>query len=266
MGNRKNIDINTVVNLLESGKTLVEIAEIVGCSVSNIGKRLQRKGISFKRDYTKTRYKRTNRYSLDEHFFDFIDTEEKAYFLGLLYSDGSVSSNQFYLKMTDLDIIERLQRCLKTEIPIRTITPSKESWKQSYILQVSSKYLCNKLSKWGCIPNKARFIRLPKINPPLISHFIRGFFDGDGCLQLNDKIYHCRLDIVSASKEFLEDLRPIIAEHGKTIGYLGKEKKYDVWHLNFSGHQVLSILEWLYKDATVYMQRKYNKYKLLSSL
>ena len=96
-------------------------------------------------------------------------------------------------------------------------------------------------------------------------HFIRGFFDGDGCLQLQDKIYHCRFDLASASKEFLEGVRPIITAHAKTNGHLGKEAKYDVWHLNYSGHQVVQILDWLYKDSKYYLIRKYNKYQILKS-
>ena len=49
--------------------------------------------------------------------------------------------------------------------------------------------------------------------------------------------------------------------------YIGicKEKKYDVWHLRCGGKQVKKILDWIYKDATVYMNRKYFKYQLLSS-
>ena len=66
-------------------------------------------------------------------------------------------------------------------------------------------------------------------------------------------------------KKFLEDIRPIITAHAKTNGYLGKETKYDVWHLNYSGHQVVQILDWLYKDSNYYLIRKYNKYQILKS-
>lgn len=261
---KKGIALERIVELLNEGKTLVEIGEILGCSTSNVGKRLKKEGVPFKRDYSKSRYKRTNRHTLNEYYFDFIDTEDKAYFLGLLYSDGSMEENQFYIKLTDLDVLQRLKEVLNTSVPIRTVYHENKNWKTTYVLTISSKYMCRKLSELGCIKNKSRAIRLPNIKEELIRHFIRGFFDGDGCLYLHDKIYHCVLDIASASKQFLEDIRPIMALNGKTNGYLGKEKNHEVWHLHFGGHQVFSILEWLYKDATIYMQRKYNKYKLLS--
>lgn len=263
---KKGIDIEQIKSLYYQGYSPVEIGEFVGCSIANVTRRLKKSGIEFKRDYKKVRHSRAGRHLLNEHYFDFIDTEDKAYFLGLLFSDGSVTRTQFYLKLTDLDILEKFQKVLDTTVPIRTITPQKENWKQSYILEVSSTYMCSILNSLGCTPNKTKTIRMPELNQELARHFIRGFFDGDGCLQLQDKIYHCRFDLTSASKAFLEDVRPIIVEHTKTNGHLGKETKYDVWHLNFSGHQVIQILDWLYKDSVFYIKRKYTKYRLLSSL
>lgn len=195
-------------------------------------------------------------------FFDYIDTEAKAYFLGLMFSDGSVTRNQFYIKLKDEDILLKFRDELKCDYPILV----REFPYKSYTLQISSQTLCNALIKLGCVPNKTKVIQLPKLKEDLYRHFIRGFFDGDGCLQLQDKKYHCRFDLTSASKKFLEQIRPIITMHSKPNGYLGKENKYEVWHLNYSGHQVQDILDWLYKYSNFYLQRKYTKYKLLGSL
>lgn len=265
---KKGIDLQEIINLYNSGKTPTEIAEIYNCCTSNISRRLKKAGFEFKRDYSKTRYERRNRYKVNEGYFDEIDTADKAYFLGLMCSDGSVSHNQFYIKLTDEDVLQKFKIHLQYEGPIRFINHSKlhPNWKNAYMLEISSKKLVNALCLQGCVPNKTRTLHLPKLRENLYRHFIRGFFDGDGCLQLQDKLYHCRFDLTSASKIFLEQVRPIIAEHGKTIGSLNKETKYDVWHLSFSGHQVISILNWLYKDTDLYMIRKYNKYLLLSSL
>ena len=107
--------------------------------------------------------------------------------------------------------------------------------------------------------NKTNEAAFPNTLPEIYyKDFVRGIFDGDGCLQLQDKIYHCRFDLTSASKEFLEEIRPIITAHAKTNGYLGKETKYDVWHLNYSGHQVVQILDWLYNDCNIALKRKQN--------
>ena len=260
---KKGIKLEKITELYKQGIPPIQIAEKLGCCLSNITRRLKKAGINFVRDYSKRRMpSRLCRHTVDETFFDFIDSESKAYFLGLMFSDGSVSKNQFYIKLKDEDIILKFRDELKCDYSIHTrYYPYK-----SYILTVCSQTLCNALIKLGCTPNKTRTIQLPKLREDLYRHFIRGFFDGDGCLQLQDKIYHCRFDLTSASKKFLEQIRPIITAHARSNGYLGKEAKYDVWHLNYTGHQVQDILDWLYIDSNFYLQRKYMKYKLLSSL
>lgn len=259
---KKKIKIEDIISLYEQGYTPIQISEVMQCHNSNILRRLNKAGFSTKRNYSKTRFSREGRYKIDLNFFKNIVTEAQAYFLGLMYSDGSVNDLQFYIKLKDEDILQKFKEVLKTEAPIRKAYYGDC---YAYILQISSKEMCQDLINLGCFKNKTRTIRFPDIPKHLYHHFIRGFFDGDGCLQLQDKIYHCRIDFTSAAKEFLEDLRPIITEHAKTNGHLGKEHNYNVWHLNYSGHQVLQILDWLYKDSTYYLKRKYVKYKLLSS-
>ena len=260
---KKGIKLEEIIEKYEQGIPPVKIAEMLNCHISNITKRLKKAGIIFERSYTTRRMpSRLNRHKVDETFFDFIDTEAKAYFLGLMFSDGSVSRNQFYVKLKDEDILLKFRDELKCDYPILY----RESPYKSYTLQISSQSLCNALMKLGCVPNKTKVLKLTELRNDLYRHFIRGFFDGDGCLQLQDKKYHCRFDLTSASKIFLEQVRPLISAHAKTNGYLGKESKYEVWHLNYSGHQVQDILDWLYDDSNFYLQRKYTKYKLLSSL
>lgn len=260
---KKGIKLEKIIELYNQGFPPVQIAEILNCCTSNITRRLKKGGINFTRDYSVRRMpSRLNRHKIDETFFDYIDTEAKAYFLGLMFSDGSVARNQFYIKLKDEDILLKFKDELKCDYSILI----REFPCKSYTLQISSKTLCDALIKLGCVPNKTRVIQLPELRKDLYRHFIRGFFDGDGCLQLQDKKYHCRFDLTSASKIFLEQVRPLISAHAKTNGHLGKESKYEVWHLNYSGHQVQDILDWLYDDSNFYLQRKYTKYKLLSSL
>lgn len=256
---KKGIKIEKILELYNQGLNQAQIAEQVGCCTGNVSHRLKKTGIKFERDYSKVRRNRTNKYKMDLDFFDSIDTEAKAYFLGLMFSDGSVSKNQFYIKLHDEDIIQKFRQALKCEAPIRYI----EKPRKAYVFEVSCQQLCNQLIKHGCVPNKTRVIQMPNLREDLYRHFIRGFFDGDGCIQLQDKIYHCRFDLVCASLKFLEQLRPIITQHAKTNGHLGKEKKYDVWHLNYSGHQVIQILDWLYENSHYYLHRKYVKYQIL---
>lgn len=262
MTNKKGIDINEIVSLYQSGYTPVQIAEKFYCNICNITRRLKKAGITVNRDYSKGRYNRVNRYKFDEDYFNEINTSEKAYFLGLMFSDGSVFDSGIYIKMKDEDILLKFKKALQAEQPVKKVYYGGY---EAYIIQIYSKRLSNSLSLLGCTKNKTRTIRFPDIPKELHSHFIRGFFDGDGSLILNKELGKTQFNITSASKQFLEDLKPIISEVSGTKGGISKETNYEVWHLRFCGRKVQDIMDWLYKDATVYLQRKYRKYLMIGS-
>ena len=110
MSKKLVIKIDEIVTLYNQGNTPAQIAENYGCCISNITRRLKKAGIEFKRDYSKARYSRNGRHKIDIDFFKCINTEEKAYFLGIMYSDGSVSDNQFYLKLKDEDVVVKFKK------------------------------------------------------------------------------------------------------------------------------------------------------------
>lgn len=119
--------------------------------------------------------------------------------------------------------------------------------------------MCQNLVDLGCTINKTKTIRFPKIPENLIPHFIRGFIDGDGCIRVGNTLGGCMLDIASASPQFILDLKDKIEPYASHVG-ISKEINFDVWHLRCGGKQVKAILNWIYADSTVYMQRKYFKY------
>lgn len=262
MTNKKGIDISEIVSLYQLGYTSVQIAEKFNCGISNITRRLKKAGVSVIRDYSKGRYCRIGRYSLNEDYFNEINIPEKAYFLGLMFSDGSVTDSGIYLKMKDEDILLKFKNALQAEQPVKKIYYGGY---EAYIIQLYSKRLAASLSSFGCTKNKTRTIRFPNIPKEFYSHFIRGFFDGDGCLILNKELGKTQFNITSASKQFLEELNPIISKVSGTKGGISKETKYEVWHLRFCGKAVQTIMNWLYQDATVYLQRKYRKYLMIGS-
>lgn len=260
---KKGIKLEKIISLYNQGLPPCQIAENLGCSNVNITRRLKKAGIPFKRDYSTSRRVRKGRYNLDENYFDTIDTEAKAYFLGLMYSDGSVSTKnfQFYIKLKDEDILIKFKNELRAESPIKRF----ERVFSAYIFRVSSKKLCESLIKWGCVPNKTRILQMPILKQDLYRHFIRGFYDGDGCLSLDKKIYHNKIDITCASINFLNQIRPYITAKAFTNGCITKEKTHDVWHLKYGGYQVVKILDWLYENSNYYLIRKFVKYQFLKN-
>ena len=145
--------------------------------------------------YCETYYPSTNKF--DETIFDSIDTEEKAYWLGFIFADGYISSSpleentytqyefECSLQKDDYEHLEKMKKFFKLRNNI-----SIDDYRCR--LQVSSKHLWNVLNNYGCTPRKSLTLKFPDENifkdtpkyskKTLLIHFIRGYWDGDGCL------------------------------------------------------------------------------------
>src|SRR3990167_6722771 len=123
------------------------------------------------------------KYTVNHNFFENINNQKNAYCLGLWCADGHNLKNEkgISISIIDLDIIGKIKKCLGYTGPMfKKKLPSE---KFSYSLHITSLKLCQDLIKWGCVPRKSYCLEFPKnILDNLMSHFIRGFFDGDGCL------------------------------------------------------------------------------------
>lgn len=252
---KKNIKLEEIVELYNTYNNIGIIAERLNCCAANISKRLKKAGVSINRDYSKRRESNREKLYVEESYFKSIDTEDKAYFLGLMYADGSVSKNTFYLKLKDEDVIQEFKKYLKAEAEIKIIN-------NQYSLTICRQSMCIDLINQGCYINKTTSIRFPSLNKNLIRHFIRGFYDGDGSLILNANRSHNCLNFTSGSLEFLQQLQDNLKDISITNGGISKEKDHEVWHLRYGGKQVHIILNWLYNNSNLYLKRKYNKYLL----
>lgn len=135
------------------------------------------------------------KYELREDYFDKIDSAEKAYFLGLLYADGNVAKGNFRIELTGSDkpLLERFRDAiyLDSNRPLYRVRGKIKQWGQKrcrtrlgYCLAVFSSKIADALIKHGCGPKKTDVIRFPFGSLPeqYYRDFIRGYFDGDGCI------------------------------------------------------------------------------------
>lgn len=210
-------------------------------------------------------------YTLNEHIFDCIDSEEKAYWLGWYMTDGynhqSKSCVAIRLQANDLEILEKLKAFLQTDTPIYTFIRDKRRYVE---LNICSPYFSESLARWGVVQNKVHHKSIPSIDPSYIKAFLRGYFDGDGCISISD-----RKDRKEGSKTyqvtFTGNEEPLIfienilrKELSLTERHLHKCRTSNILH--YGGQQVcLKILNWLYKDAIIYLQRKFDKYQSIVS-
>lgn len=192
----------------------------------------------------------TRIYNFDENYFQDINTSEKAYWLGMLLSDGNVYKTQMTLKLQRRDryLLERFKLSLSSEHPIHDDISAEGHEFSSFF--IGSKKLSQQLKSLGVIPNKTFNVKFPKLEKQFISHFIRGYFDGDGCMY-NNKRHHI-WSIYSASKSFVKDLFTILKKETNL-----HFNKYNETTISLSRKNDLIELEkYLYSEATIFLPRK----------
>ena len=202
-------------------------------------------------------------YPRDEFYFNKIDTEEKAYWLGFLYADGCVHSNNYEISVniTDKEHIEKFKAAIKafnhniTEIQDKRF----QNAKTLYQFSIRDKQLHQDLIKWGCIPQKSLLInKIPNIPRDYVSHFLRGYFDGDGSLHYLRGTNNYRISFVG-TKDFLNDIQKEL----QTNVSLQSNIAGKTYVLQIAGRrQIERILNYLYNNSKENnrLNRKYQKY------
>lgn len=257
-----------VVELYKNGMSSCKIAAICNCSSVNIRRILKNNIVTMRGSSENSR-----KYKINEDFFDKIDTEEKAYILGFLYADGNNQVNKttvsISLKETDKEILEKITKIIQPLKPLQYRDRTKKlkgdfkNSKNQYRLIINNKKISKKLSELGCGKAKSNTIIFPTfINELLIHHFIRGYFDGDGCVTNSGSNVH--ISILS-TVEFLKSLQIIL---NKVLGFKinklykrHKNRDGNVESLTICGNKQISLFRsWLYKDATIFLKTKHDKF------
>ena len=218
---------------------------------------------------TKEHMKNTRRtYRLNHSYFSSIDSEDKAYFLGLLWADGYVTNKKpgkyaigITLQEDDKDILEKFRDCLGSDCPVIKKDRSKPHHKNLYCLSMMSQQMFDDLGKLGIVLRKTYANLTPPLIPyHLVKDFMRGLFDGDGCIcgKKEKHYYHFK---IAGSLITCEWVKNILKEHiGLCNGSLDTRKNgFGVWVVS-GKHLVGSIYSWLYSGSTLYFSRKRNKF------
>lgn len=147
-----------------------------------------------------------SKYNYNQNFFEKIDTEEKAYWLGFLYADGCITrfyrneklksmSLELTLKADDVGHIFKFLNDLDSNVPIQD-KKNKINDKVYYAKRVviNCTKMCRDLIEAGCTPEKSLTLTFPSseiVEHNLINHFIRGYFDGDGMVHFSkSNVFH----------------------------------------------------------------------------
>ena len=248
---------------LSKPMTYQTVQEKFELSLPTIGKILK--------DTPKYSKAKINNPELQEHYFEIIDSEEKAYFLGLLITDGNVFKNNsgrqasisITLKLEDEYILSKFLKELKANT---TIGKDGRGCGQS---AVRSDLMAKDLEQYGVIPRKTLYTYLPKNIPEnLMNHLIRGIFDGDGSIRVkigeNGKIKEHYFEFCGTHK-LMEDLSSYLT---KKLNLNKSPSIYDFKNKNLSEikmsnvEDMLLFGDWIYNNAHIYLTRKKDKFDI----
>lgn len=221
------------------------------------------------------------KYMINEKYFDVIDTPNKAYILGLLYADGYNNPDKstvcLSLRYDDKYILERINEEIGSNKPLKYIKCDDHFASNGYIskdmykIEVYSSHMCKVLLERGMIKGKSLLLKYPLfITENLHNHFIRGYFDGDGSVYTyeNKRKYKQPIITFTSTADFCESVLAILREKTGIGGGI-----YDAsCHNNITKvlsicgkNQCIAVLDWLYKDADLFLPRKYDRYQSILS-
>jgi intein-encoded DNA endonuclease-like protein len=236
---------------LYATKTDEEIGQLYGVTGRSVGDWRRKYGIPTK--------ERAPRYTLDASFFETIDTQEKAYALGFLAADGSVEKSglRVVLSLHDKDehILHDIRRALASNSPVYQVRrggfPGSGTRKA---VAFHGKKIVSDLAKYGVVNAKSLIIRYPDIPKNMDRHFVRGYFDGNGHIRAIPRKLFCFV----GGPPMIEGLQKII--HDRTGLELGIYRVKPTCH-RLSGYGgSADVLHWMYKDATIFLNRKHDVY------
>lgn len=255
------LEERNICDMYLSGISSVKIGHIFNCDHKTITKVLERNGID--RAGVGLR-----QYKLNEHYFDDIDTPNKAYILGFFYADGSNCEQKQTITMSlqedDVEILEMIRNEIGSERQLEFLDYSNKhdggyNYKNQYRLLMFSKHMCETLKTKGMPQNKSLILKWPTfLRDDLYSHFLRGYIDGDGHISPRSNFVGLLSteDFCLGAKKYIEDKLGIQCSITDASCHNGVTKNLNISRIE----NVLPFLNYIYQDAEMYLKRKFEVY------
>lgn len=217
----------------------------------------------------------------NERYFENIDTEEKAYWLGFISADGSINSPSEFSKrlsicqsVNDKEQLEKFLQCIEAnDVKISSVI-NKAGYKignEICRISLNSNALCQDLYNLGVKERKTYDLSIPNIRDDLMSHYLRGLIDGDGCFYYryseNEHRYRFIFSLTEGCEPYLQQIKKYLESKEIFMHiYQPKNKEHSFILSSGSHKEIVSLIRFLYKNATIYMDRKYQKAKYITDI
>lgn len=216
--------------------------------------------------------------TVNENYFQIIDCSDKAYFLGFLFADGYVSSKQNICKIDlqecDVDFLEKFKEYTKFSGKINQYIAKKgKSYRPEDTvvkrINIINKKFIRDLEDKGVYPHREKeHFPFKAVPEEYYLDFIRGYFDGNGSILLSKK--DCKYYGVNfcGGTNMLSDIDKILSKYNIIFRHTPRRpenKDNDQMFVRYK-KDIIPFLDLIYTNASVYLNRKYNKYIYLKSL
>lgn len=199
---------------------------------------------------------------MKDNYFENIDSDSKAYILGFLCADASLSKKynkiSFHLNPKDKSVLEFIKKEIELTAHISySINFDKRTNKNYHLvnLQFSNKKIRNDLENLGVTSNKSSILNFPNIEYKFNWSFIRGLFDGDGFISKDGK----KVSIIS-TKEILDFIRNISLNHGIYWAEYREQLSGNIYKM-FLNKNVYKLYYLFYENSSYHFIRKEKKFK-----
>lgn len=205
-----------------------------------------------------------------ENVFDIMN-HDVAYWLGVLFSDGCIwsDSNRYVISLTSADktMIYNFKKFIQCTNKVCR-KHSKKNDKIYYTIQISNKYIYERLIKYGCVEKKSLIIDRPNIDDEFIWSFMCGIFDGDGSISVNRTINSWKGSIGTGSLKFINFIIDILKQNNIIYGFEKRNNRNIFYIITMCGISARYFLSKCYKNINTKMvlTRKYKLFCKLNSI
>ncbi|WP_449540146.1 LAGLIDADG family homing endonuclease [Ferdinandcohnia sp. Marseille-Q9671] len=243
---KRTLEFIEIIKLYEGGHETSEIAEL-----ANVSSRYIRKVLSEHHVEMRPFGSWKRQYSLNENYFKEW-SNNMAYILGFILADGCISGETQTVTISpkEPEILDKIKKEVGSNQPLQQ---NKKTG--VYLLNLNSKILKEDLiTLHGITPNKSLTVQFPNVPKEYLSHFIRGYFDGDGSVYTRGYF----VSFVGGSIDFMITLKELLGYHGFESRIIHKGKHY---RLYISGRKTIkNFHDWIYENKDIYLERKFNSF------
>jgi hypothetical protein len=208
--------------------------------------------------------KKNRKNAYDTNFFDSWNPV-MAYVFGFIMADGNVYKNTISIELSarDEEFLKGIASVVKSSAPFdyRIIVSKTTNYVGRYVrLRINSCIWRERLSNLGCSSNKKLTMVFPEVPGQFLSHFVRGYCDGDGCVVANGRSFR-----VVGNIKFIREMQKRVAKLIGATGYTQIRtygRKHALAHLIYDNKMAIKFGDFIYmdKDKSLYLRRKFDRF------